>query len=502
MNDRAKLAVGIILAGLALGALGDALLRVGPWGLNTFLWTGLLVGGTILLVLRHRAVVERRAAWLIPPTLAAAAGLAWRDSGALKLLDVGALCGLLALALWQARGTRIAVAGVVEGGWRFLKAGFNVAAGYVPLFLAPVQWPQPASAGWAKNARAVTIGVLLASPLLVVFGALLMAADAVFNRLVSDLIRIDLANLLSHFMLTAFFAWVVVGYLQGLLFAERNGEGRLAVPQFCSLGALEVGIALGLLNLLFAAFVVVQIRYLFGGAHLVQVTPGLTYAEYARRGFFELVAVVLLALPVLLLADWLLGSGPKRAFRAQAGVMVLMLGVILASAFHRMRLYQSEYGWTELRLYVTACMAWLAIVLLWFVATVLRGLRERFTFGALAAGYALVVALHVVNPDAFIVRRNLAHAKAGHRFDAAYAASLSADAFPALAAALPELQPADSAVIWERFSAWQSRTPPDWRTWSWSRAQARRAVEPHVGAGNRQPSASQTPIPLARGQIR
>jgi hypothetical protein len=490
MNDRARLAVGIILAGLALGALGDALLRVGPWGLNTFLWTGLLVGGTILLVLRNRVAVERRAAWLILPTLAAAAGLAWRDSEALKLLDVGALCALLVLALWQARGTQVAAAGVVEEGWRFVKAGLNVAAGYVPLFLAPVQWPQPASAGWAKNARTVTIGVLLALPLLVLFAALFMAADAVFNRLVTDLIRIDLANLLSHFALTAVFAWLVVGYLQGLLFAERTGEGRVVVPQFCSLGTVEVGIALGLLNLLFAAFMAVQIRYLFGGADLVQVTPGLTYAEYARRGFFELVAVVLLALPVLLQADWLLGPSPKRGFRVQAGVMVLMLGVILASAFHRMRLYQSEYGWTELRLYVTACMAWLAAVLLWFVVTVLRGLRERFMFGALAAGYALIVALHIVNPDAWIVRRNLAHAKAGHKFDATYAASLSADAFPALAAALPDLAPAEQTVILERFRTWQSRSRPDWRTWSWSRAAARRAVEPHVGQGQKRASAS------------
>ena len=48
----------------------------------------------------------------------------------------------------------------------------------------------------------------------------------------------------------------------------------------------------------------VQFRYLFGGAALVQVSETLTYAEYARRGFFELVAVAALLLPIMLLLDW------------------------------------------------------------------------------------------------------------------------------------------------------------------------------------------------------
>ena len=57
-------------------------------------------------------------------------------------------------------------------------------------------------------------------------------------------------------------------------------------------------------DLLFLAFVLVQFRYLFGGAELVRGLTGMSYADYARRGFFELVAVAALSLPLLLLADW------------------------------------------------------------------------------------------------------------------------------------------------------------------------------------------------------
>ena len=151
-------------------------------------------------------------------------------------------------------------------------------------------------------------------------------------------------------------------------------------------------------------------------------------------------------MPLLLGAHWLLNKEDARAqriFRLLAGTQVLLLFVVMASAVQRMRLYQNEYGLTELRLYTTAFMGWLAVVFLWFAATVLRGYRERFAFGALVAGFLLLAALHVLNPDALIVRTNVALAQAGRRFDASYAASLSADAVPALVAGLAKLSPAE-----------------------------------------------------------
>src|SRR5439155_15568837 len=124
----------------------------------------------------------------------------------------------------------------------------------------------------------------------------------------------------------------------------------------------------------------------FGGDTRVQVTPGLTYAEYARHGFFELVTVSALVLPVLLATHWQLKKekrGHDWLFRLLAGVLVLQLFVVMASAMQRMLIYHVAYGMTELRFYTTAFMGWLAIVWVWFLATVLRGQRKRFAFGAL-----------------------------------------------------------------------------------------------------------------------
>ena len=176
----------------------------------------------------------------------------------------------------------------------------------------------------------------------------------------------------------------------------------------------------------------------------------LSYAEYARRGFFELTAVAGLSLPLLLLAEWLLNKDDRRGvrtFRVLAAVVVALLCVIVASALFRMRLYVSAYGLTEQRLYVTAFMLWLAVVFGWLAATVLRGRREGFAAGALGAGLASIVILNLINPDALIARSNLARAGGPGPFDAVYVAGLSADALPLVVAALPALAPAEQCAI-------------------------------------------------------
>jgi uncharacterized protein DUF4153 len=288
--------------------------------------------------------------------------------------------------------------------------------------------------------------------------------------------------------LMLFFAWVSAGILWVALVA-RNPES-LAFPQpaALSLGIVEVGVVLGLLDALFLAFVAVQVRYLFGGAERVVETASLTYAEYARRGFFELVTVTALVLPLLLLAHWLLRAenrAHERAFRVLSGAMVALLFVIVASALQRMYLYTREYGLTELRLYTTIFMAWVSVVLVWFVLTVLWGRRDRFAFGVLTTGFAAILLINAINPDALIARVNLSRLEEGKRFDPYYLTTLSADAAPVLFEALPRI-PEERLEIGPDFTAEQAivqrwkQNETDWRTWNLSRSQARRLAETYA----------------------
>jgi hypothetical protein len=233
-------------------------------------------------------------------------------------------------------------------------------------------------------------------------------------------------------------------------------------------------------------FVIVQFRYLFGGDALVQVTPDLTYAEYARRGFFELVFASVLVVPVLLAADWLLDRRSRRdvlVFRALASAQIGLVLAITASALQRLRLYHASYGLTESRFYAMVLLIWIGAMLLWLALTVLRGRRDSFAFGALATGLATVALLFVINPDAVVARANVARmalVDAPARFDVAYATSLSADAVPVLIDALSAV-PSDVQCPLARHML--RRWPPNHdraiRSWNWSAVRASAAVREH-----------------------
>ena len=194
--------------------------------------------------------------------------------------------------------------------------------------------------------------------------------------------------------------------------------------------------------------------------------------------------VTALVVPILLFAEWLLRSEKRvhlKVFRALSAALVTLLFVVMASALQRMSLYTAEFGLTELRLYTTAFMIWIFVVLIFFLFTVLRGRRPLFAPSALATGFFAVTLLNALNPDALIVRTNLARADGGRELDAPYLASLSADAVPALVAALPNLPETDRRAVAEELRyRWATLETGDWRTYNLSRSRAREAVDAGV----------------------
>lgn len=463
--------LGLLPAALGLGIAGDALLRVTPWGVNVLLWTVLGLGVLWELARRSALPLAGEGTWLALPALCFAGGLAWRDSGTLRALDVAGLVCCLGVGAARTRAGQIRLAGFWEYAGEIMQSVLQALFGGVPL-LRETDWSAVPRAGWLPRVLAVGRGLVLVLPLLLLFGALLSAADAVYQRLLAQAFRFDFAALLGHFGWVLLLAWLTAGFGRMLLSERPEREPRFRPA---ALGAVETATVLGLLNLLFLSFVLVQVRYFFGGAATVASTAGLTYTQYARSGFFELAWVAALVLPLLLALHKLQNAAAPRAerlFAAQAAVQVALLFVILASAMLRMRLYQEACGLTELRFYTMAFMGWLAVIFAWFAVTVLRGRRQHFAFGAAAAAFALILGLHVVNPDSLIVRTNAAR----NQFDAAYAASLSADAVPALAAALPGLPPAAQAQVRAKLLLW-SHGIGDWRSWNWGRMTARRAVQ-------------------------
>jgi hypothetical protein len=474
LSPNTRNALAVLGGAVAMGALGDALLRATPWGINLTLWTLALVG--VAIGLRRWAGFGAAGRAWVPMALVIAVLMAWRDSPTLKAFDIVALCLVLALAMHRARGARLRTGGIVAYAVGFARSTLETVAGLFVLAFEDVRWSEVARGRGAGFLLPLLRGLAIALPLLGIFAALLVAADAAFEGMMNRVFRLDGAVLVSHLFLGCAVTWVSAGVLRTVSLGDERAEAEEIRVPGPFLGVVEVATVLGLLNALFLSFVIVQLPYLFGSSPSAEVS----HAQYARRGFFELVTVAGLVLPLLLgLHAAMRRSEPRheRVFRWMAGVQVALLFVIMASAMHRMRLYQAAFGLTELRLYTTAFMLWLAAVFAWFGATVLRGRRERFTFGALVmAGEALVI-LHAFNPDARIVHTNAARVAAERPFDARYAAGLSADAVPGLLAALPRATPTERCAAATRIlRRWGPQTDADWRSWSLARGRARSAV--------------------------
>ena len=498
---RIQRALATILAALALASLGDYLLRARP-GIGLSLWC-LAVLAALALLAHLFGVTANRPTWQLAFASVLAAGFAWRASPALHSLTFLALLAALSSTALRIPFARVRALSLLDSALAAIATALHSALGAAALLATDAPAAQPKNRRMIRYAPAALRGALIAIPLTIVFGALFAGADPVFASIGANLVRFDIKNVVNHLLLIGVLTWITGGFLRGVVsgqtsplsglprqsvwpFGEKDGEQieRLAVDDLArlrnslSLGPVELTIVLGLLDLLFLSFVVVQFRYFFGGAPVVQASSSLTYAEYARSGFFQLAAVTALVLPLLLALDWLRRQNDARStalFRLLASIQLALLAVIVVSALQRMRLYEAQYGQTELRLYATAGIFTIAGALVWFAATVLRGRRQLFTCGAAGIVLAAMAVLYVMNPSALIVRTNADRATAGRQFDEPAATSLGADAVPELVASLPKLKGDDACKVAAYLETWNDSSR-SWRSWTIADVQAQRAV--------------------------
>src|SRR6267378_7321094 len=286
LAPRTRLGLEIVAAGVVGGIVGDSLLRAMPWGFNVALGTTALVGAGAWLVRRHRITPGPDTAWLAITALLLGLAFLRRDAATLAAFDAIALIGALALAAASLQGELITtwypfdlIRGIITA------TASSIFGGFV-LLLSDIQWRELPQDDRLRNVRRVLWGVALATPLLLVFAALFASADQVFSNVLTNAFAFDAGTVISHMFFIGFWAFLVAGYLRWSFLGRPLFGLTPALKPVQSIVPLAT--ALGLLNALFLLFVVVQLRYFFGGAALVEETSGLTYAEYARRGFFEL----------------------------------------------------------------------------------------------------------------------------------------------------------------------------------------------------------------------
>jgi hypothetical protein len=288
-----------------------------------------------------------------------------------------------------------------------------------------------------RDARTVirlvaSIGV--SALLLLVFGALFASADDAFAGLLARVVpRVDVGG--APRWLLVFVVVAPVGLAVAHLVAVPPRLTEPAEPRR-PLRLVEWALPVVLLDALFALFVLVQVAVLFGGRDHVLRPGGPDFAQYARGGFWQLLLVTsltLLVIGVVARAAPRTGPADRAAIRVLVGALAILTLVIVASATKRMGLYEEAYGYTRLRLAVSATELWLGLL---FVLVLLAGVRLRTAWlprAVLATAVVGLLAFAALNPDRFIAAQNVDRFNRTGRVDVFYLSGLSPDAAPELA---------------------------------------------------------------------
>lgn len=412
----------VVVMSLVAGLLLEIGIRGGP--ANVIVAAGLAVA-LVLLWLQPRFSGNGRV--LVVAAAIPTLFLGVRASEWLTSLNLLAIVGLVTLAvIFSANGSPFDTAV-----WHVVTRVFtSLGRGLMRLLPLTRSLPGPQSTTAQTAARSAK-AVLIALPLLAVLIALLAASDVVFAGLIAPDLRIG--PLVGHVLLALILAApVVVGVLSaGSAPNTTNRHGKS--------GVLETNIVLGLAALVLGLFVLSQAVALTGAGQRLIGEAGLTPAEYARTGFFQLCWASVVVVGYLALARFLASADTYATTSVRvlsAAVPLLALGLVGVS-LRRMALYDEAFGLTMLRLSVIGACVWIGAVLVMMAARN-AGMamdREWVFGGAVSAALVVVIAANVMNPEAFVVRHNVARAAAGATVDADYFALLSADAIPAIAEA-------------------------------------------------------------------
>jgi hypothetical protein len=468
---------------LALGWLFDVLFWKQGLGVNFALYVGLCTAAGFILLRLDGLRPARAGLWLVLPLFFYAVVTFVRSEPLTALL-----AGFSALALMG-----VLAATYHSGGWNHYGAVDYVVQA-ARLAGSMIGWPlkfpralrRSSTAGGvrppAPRWKPILRGVLIALPVVAVFATLLASADLVFAlrwRGFLSFFRLeDLPEYIFRLVLMLAAAYALAGaFMHAALRSDAESARTHSDPTVAPfLGSTEASVVLASVATLFAFFVVIQFQYFFGGRANV-VLQGFTYAEYARRGFFELVTVALFSLILLMLLSAVTkreGERERRVFSWLEVSLVVLVLVILMSAYQRLALYENAYGFSRLRAYTHVALVWIGLLLVTTMVLELARRKGAFALAALVGAAGFTASLALINVDSFVVTRNVGRELAAHPpegsvdLDSHYLVRLSDDAVPALArayvvahagtAAKDEL----GAVL--ACEALTRRTPTDWQS--------------------------------------
>ncbi|MEY4641281.1 MAG: hypothetical protein RLZZ227_1275 [Pseudomonadota bacterium] len=470
----------ILLAGIALGLSATYLIVDGPagGGPGFVAWLALLAGASLWLARSAGTLRTRTLVLWSAIALSAAVIMSLRDLDLLIPAMWLVILACAALTALQTNGMTLRDARFIDQ----LLAGFTLPLKVLtqgPSLLAHIDLQ-----AHTRNPRlgGLLRGILLALPILAVFFALFASADAAFNSYAQSLTHRLSPATLQNLAKALVFSWIAASLLA--LATRLPQRTPRTTYRTVKLGTVEATVILSLVTALFALFVLLQLGYLFGGSATIESTSGLTLADYARRGFFELLIVGALTLALLLGLD--ATDCERRVLQRFGTTLVLFVLIILASAVQRMLLYTETFGLTIDRFAALGFLLWQAFNLASFALTVLRGHNQHFASGLAISAVVALLLLGLINPAAIVAKFNIERTLTEQApLDVDYLMELGSDVVPVILEGYDELSAAEQCAVTRQLADPRlfpaAMNPDDWRGWNASQLKARRMIDARQG---------------------
>ncbi len=484
---------------ILLGWAFDFLFWMKPAGVNFFIYIMLCLVTGIYLLKADGLRLAPRSSLLLLPIIFLSAMTFFRQEPLTVFLSVSMtifLMGVFAITYLGGQWTRFGIIDYISGYLTLFGSMLARPLGFVAEVRRLPSGQPEISPKRNSHVMPVVRGIVIALPVIAIFASLLSAADPIFaNRFEKfiELFNIDnLPQYIFRLVYILIFAYALAGTF---LHAAQKSDAQVEEkPRFAPfLGFTESTIVLGSVVILFAAFVAVQFQYFFGGQTNIHI-DGYTFAEYARKGFGELVAVAFFSLLLLLGLGAITRrdtESQRRTFSALGVGLVGLVLVMLVSAFQRLVLYETAYGFSRLRAYTHVFMIWLALLLVTVVVLEIMRRERAAGLTLVLASLGFVVSLTLLNVDAFIVKQNVQREIRGAAdksltqgrvdLDAQYFLDLSDDAVPALASAfknksLPVTvrEKVGAALFCKRYDRELNESAVPWQSFHFSRFTADR----------------------------
>jgi hypothetical protein len=483
--ERRMFALWCVVAGLIVGLAGNMLFYGQMIGLSFLIYSVICLLVLFVVARAAKTRLNPRNLWLVLPLLFFASMVMFRANAYLITINVLATTGLGLLIMHYATATHpLDTESLGE------LVGAASAASIRSVTDTPMEigdsWRYIRETGLQQRQGTIAFGrgLLLTIPVLLVFAVLLASADQVFGKYLDSFFSaLSLSNFddfMGRAILTLSLGWVAIGGLSYALARRQFDRPQVTKPTLVvsrpaaatppidqespavegtdtletapaatpiavdepakrkntpiQLTMIETTMMLGSVNVLFAAFVVIQFAYLFGGQTNIN-TEGFTYAEYARRGFWELLAVTMLSLGMGLFLDWVTirrGTREINLFRGLAVVLSALVGVLIFSASQRMSLYEQVYGFTDDRVFVSLFIFWVGLLFPAFLLHLFRVRQNIFALAVLLVTIGYTGHINLLNYDLYIAQHNIDRYYETGKLDVCYLETLSVDALPAI----------------------------------------------------------------------